>query len=376
MFANPTCYLPNRTIGLYTLRTITALLFCLFLQVRSDATAVRVTTWNLEWFPNGKEQETSAENQAARINAAGNVLRLLQPDVILLQEVKDYDACTRLAESVQPHRYQVAICSAFKEPHGHPKQQVAILSTEPAQAAWSEPWKSVSGTDPPRGFTFAWFKIRGADVGIYSVHLKSNLVRRSDKAAEEAKNIRKREVASQQLLDHMRDVIATAMPNVRSIIIGGDFNTNAEEYGNETTLKALHDAGFVNCMRALSASQRVTHPASGRYPDATFDYIFARNARLGAPLIIKSSASDHLPVTCNIEIPVNGTATFAVAAGDQPSVVTIKQAVPIEILYGKTVIPKGLKLPVVRRDAAQVWVRYMDSTYPVPVSSTDLQLTP
>jgi len=51
--------------------------------------------------------------------------------------------------------------------------QVAILSKYQAQAAWSEPWKSMNGVDPPRGFAFAWFKIGNEDIGVYSVHLKS-----------------------------------------------------------------------------------------------------------------------------------------------------------------------------------------------------------
>jgi hypothetical protein len=66
----------------------------------------------------------------------------------------------------------------------------------------------MEGVDPPRGLAFAWFKIRGADVGVYSVHLKSNLIMHGDKQTEAAKNIRKREVAAHQILNHMRDVIA------------------------------------------------------------------------------------------------------------------------------------------------------------------------
>ena len=76
----------------------------------------------------------------------------------------------------------VAICSAFKEPFqsGLGKQQVAILSKYQAQAAWAEPWKSMNGVDPPRGFAFAWFKIGNENIGVYSVHLKSNLITHGD----------------------------------------------------------------------------------------------------------------------------------------------------------------------------------------------------
>jgi exonuclease III len=132
----------------------------------------RITTWNLEWFPNGSAREATQEKQAQRIKAAADVLKELNPDILLLQEVRDYDACNRLADAIQPGTYTVAICSAFKGG----KQEEAILAKVPAQAAWSESWNSMEGIDPPRGFAFAWFKIGNANIGIYSVHLKSNLV--------------------------------------------------------------------------------------------------------------------------------------------------------------------------------------------------------
>ena len=57
---------------------------------------IRITTWNLEWFPNGSARETTPEKQAQRIQAAADVLKELNPDILLLQEVRDYDACNRL----------------------------------------------------------------------------------------------------------------------------------------------------------------------------------------------------------------------------------------------------------------------------------------
>ena len=56
----------------------------------------------------------------------------------------------------------------------------------------------MNGVGPPRGFAFAWFKIRNEDVGVYSLHLKSNLITHGDREAE---------VAIAQLLTHVHDVI-------------------------------------------------------------------------------------------------------------------------------------------------------------------------
>src|SRR5216110_1090825 len=63
---------------------------------------VRITTWNLEWFPNGSAREATPEKQAQRIQAAADVLKRLNPDILLLQEVRDYEACARLGEAIQP----------------------------------------------------------------------------------------------------------------------------------------------------------------------------------------------------------------------------------------------------------------------------------
>ena len=55
-------------------------------------TKIRITTWNLEWFPNGSPHDATLEKQAQRIEAAADVLRKLDPDILLLQEMRDYDA--------------------------------------------------------------------------------------------------------------------------------------------------------------------------------------------------------------------------------------------------------------------------------------------
>ena len=219
--------------------------------------AVRCTTWNLEWFPNGSAHDASPEEQNRRITDAASVLKSLHPDILLLQEVRDYDACSRLGDAIEPGTYHVEICSAFKEPFrsGLGRQQVAILSRFQAQAAWSEQWKSVEGIDPPRGFAFAWFKIQDADIGVYSLHLKSNLITRRNKEAEAAKNIRKREVAIDQLMAHVRDMIGAKIPTINRLIVGGDFNTNQDQpmFASEKTLSFLKKRGISELLRRTPA---------------------------------------------------------------------------------------------------------------------------
>jgi endonuclease/exonuclease/phosphatase family metal-dependent hydrolase len=270
------------------------------------AATVRVTTWNLQWFPNGSPKDVPPAEQERHIAAAADVLRSLDPDIILLQEVRDYDTCAQLAEAIQPHTYQVAVCSAFKEPFqsGFGRQQIAILAKEPAQAAWSESWKSAEGVDPPRGFAFSWFDFGGANIGVYCVHLKSNLITHGDKAAAAALNIRKREEAAKQLLDHVNTVLPAKIPLIQTVLVGGDFNTNVDQpmFVLEKTLKFFWNGGFIDCAKNLPIAQRVTHRANNGYPPATFDYLFCKDAIPARPQFTPTDASDHLPVTCNFAI--------------------------------------------------------------------------
>jgi endonuclease/exonuclease/phosphatase family metal-dependent hydrolase len=197
------------------------------------------------------------------------------------------------------------LCVQGTVPGGLGKQQVAILSKYQAQAAWAEPWKSMNGVDPPRGFAFAWFRIGKEDIGVYSLHLKSNLIVHGNREAETAKNIQKREVAIIQLLAHIHDVVGTTMPTIKGVAIGGDFNTNHDQamFAAERTLDSLAEAGYRSGFEGIALPERVTHPGSHGFPDATFDFIFAKNLMGLQPTITPTNASDHWPVTRNFRLP-------------------------------------------------------------------------
>lgn len=98
-----------------------------------------------------------------------------------------------------------------------------------------------------------FFEIGNENIGVYSVHLKSNLITRGDIATETAKNIQKREVAITQLIAYVHDMIETTKLAIKGIVIGGDFNTNHDQemFAEEKTLdpSSVLDirAGLKNC---------------------------------------------------------------------------------------------------------------------------------
>jgi endonuclease/exonuclease/phosphatase family metal-dependent hydrolase len=286
-------------------RIILLLALCSSLPFRSFCEQIKVTTWNLEWFPSGSPNLASLEVETKRIQDAADVLRGINPDVILLQEIRDLETCEKLARALKPEIYTVAVCSPFKDGFGNAIgwQQVAILSKKPALAAWSEAWKSVGKVDPPRGFSFAAIRYGTNDMGFYSVHLKSNLTSGNAELGNQL-NILKRELAAEQILRHSKEVEAVLTNQLEVVVVGGDFNTNPDQdlFVSEKTLRLFNEEKFFSGFENVSLVNRVTHPGKGRYPDATFDYLYVRGVSNTKPQILSSPVSDHYPVTTLLNV--------------------------------------------------------------------------
>src|SRR6266480_5949695 len=69
-------------------KTFTAAFLALSITGYSGAQTVRCTTWNLQWFPSGSAKEASTEQQNQCIKEAADVLRPINPDIVLLPEVR------------------------------------------------------------------------------------------------------------------------------------------------------------------------------------------------------------------------------------------------------------------------------------------------
>ena len=93
--------------------------------------------------------------------------------------------------------------------------------------------------------------------------------------------------------------IGSTMPSIKGIVIGGDFNTNHDQemFAAERTLDSLLNAGYQNGFEGLPLSERVTHPGTHGFPDATFDYVFTKDLTASRPTVAHSNASDYWPVT-------------------------------------------------------------------------------
>lgn len=291
------------------MKLLRSLLLVLALATQlTAATAWKVTTWNLEWFPSGRADFTDAAVEARRTAEAAAVLRELDPDIILLQEIRDEAAVVALAKAIG-RGHEVVVVSRFMSGEKLGQQQQAILAKFPAKAAYWRAWTTRQGINPTRGFSFALFPTpSGAGVAVYSVHLKSNSIRpdHPERQKAEALNRVQRELAAAQLVEHLDAIAQQPELAPAGAIVGGDFNTDPHQprFQNERTIPGLEALGFRSPLRQLPLAERTTIPVKGPYDAATFDYIFLfKAAARGAPVIVPSEVADHRPVTVTVEVP-------------------------------------------------------------------------
>ena len=249
---------------------------------------VLVTTWNMKWFPSGLvDLRDSEEAENATIANAGQILSHAVHDqtrksgadlIVLAQEVRDVAAMSNYVHAAGITGLKVVSVSHFKDGDVPIWQQVAILSTLPVLDAGYATWAKGIGVSIPRGFAYALLDGGAAGpIACFSLHLKSN-VNRSGSDVEGQKNIYKREAAAAQILAVVRKMRDGLPGKELRIVVGGDFNTNDDdlEYVSEATLRSFYGAHFRSCFRDLKKSQKITHPGSNGFPDATFDYILYR----------------------------------------------------------------------------------------------------
>lgn len=264
----------------------------------TSAHTITATFWNIQWFP-GRRPNASRSEENRQIRAVHRDLAQLNPDIIGLEEVRDWHYA---AVAIQPFdKFKVDVCSDFPPREGQQEgQQIAIASRLQPISAWAEPWKSGGVIVPPRGFAFAAYQLSPNQVLlVYALHLKSN-------RGEVHEDIHIREESVRQLITHMN-----AMKEIYdkrgalTWIVGGDFNTSPDEprFEREKTIPLLRTAGFSWAWQGIPASSRITMPGDLRYPAAAFDQIFYRGATLLRAWVTNTSpqSSDHRAVNLMME---------------------------------------------------------------------------
>src|SRR5215471_7386997 len=207
-------------------RAQVALLAMTLFSVPCLSETLRVTAWNMQEIPSGGDPVQSLEM------AAGAILKA-DPDIILLQHIRDWKMCLQLTDALKPSVYYVLVCSAFPDAQGrtNSNQQAAILSKRKAYFAGSEQWQAASNTPVSGGFVFSAIQTARHRVGLFSVTFEeqgARLTRKTDLPTSQA------EVAwGQQWSQEIESLRNWTTNRIEAALIAGAFSLGRGKQSSE-----------------------------------------------------------------------------------------------------------------------------------------------
>lgn len=312
---------------------------------------IRIVSWNLQWFP-GHKPETTPQVAAAHMAEAQKAVKELNPDILLLQEVRTWQAAAELCTAIPGLTPRVVTAFNHLGPDARPQNQVVASKLE-ADSAWSAKW--VGGHyGPPRGYAFAALDAgEGRFILCWSLHLKSNL-------GALPENIAMRAESARQLIQHMQEMLAIYGKHGKcAIVVAGDMNTSVDDpkFASDPTMTGFMESGLWWTHKGVPFANRTTIPGEGSYPDNCFDHILT--AGLGRPVAFVKpypGLSDHNPVIVDIDLSkADFLPAINVAAGlkplasisapniptDLPGIIAANDDAAIRAAIGKNVTIKG-----------------------------------
>jgi hypothetical protein len=89
----------------------------------AESSGLKITAWNLQWFPGKTPKGETPEENAAHIAAVVSELKEIDVDIVLLQEIRDPAALQEIVKAIP--EYSVDVASNFQG-----NLEVAILTRE------------------------------------------------------------------------------------------------------------------------------------------------------------------------------------------------------------------------------------------------------
>src|SRR5258706_894498 len=262
---------------------------------RCPAETLRVTTLNLEDMAGWSATSESAQR---RINEAAQNLLKLHPDVILLEQVRDWQMCLQFAQALKPADYNVLVCSSFRDAaSASPGQpQVAILSRRKAYMSWSEAWRG--NGDTPGGYVFGAIQTGKHRIGLFSLQMEHQ--HRQGSGSNSA-SPSAQEKSIQQWLKAIDGCKKWVTNRVEGIVATGAFDPSLIDRG---LLRTLEEAGFSNPFLEATAEELAR---------AQVDAPLAANSRMPPGIIL-----DHWPVTCDLDLDAPQAAPASLVRVEPP----------------------------------------------------------
>lgn len=299
------------------MRSTPILLFALLMTaIPVVAQPFRVVTWQVQDVP--IPRSTNAPGGAAaeppRIAEIASALSAVDADAIILYGIIDGQALKRIAESIKPKKYSVAIHSVFRQNGNRGPivgQPFGILAKRDKMSAKNIEWGDTGRIEMPGGFTFATLRHGNGAVCVYVANLPGSLTNGVG-SADGAYFARKRNYAAEFVAHHSTWVTTTYTNQPFATYLTGDISLPSKKPVKDDCAPILEKAGFRPVPVGNAQDKSTFAITNGPLVSRVFDPVFTRGVDFMATRQVPGpTPADQPMVVCEVTLKPAGSASLA-----------------------------------------------------------------
>jgi len=340
----------------------------------------RVATWQVADVLMPKSTNVTAAAEPARIAEIANTLSSADADAIILYGITDGQALKRIAESMKPKKYSVAIHSVFRQTGSSRSpvvgQPFGILARREKMTAKNIEWNVTGRIDMPGGFTFATMRHGSGAVCLYVANMPGSLTNGVG-SWDGGYFSRKRNYAAEFLTHHATWMATTYTNQPFATYLTGDINLVSKKPVKDDCAPLLEKAGFRPVPVGVAQDTTTLAVTNVSLVSRIFGPVFTRNVDFMATRQVPVPAPDQPLVICEITLKSSGSASVTKPVRppvskpkpepieEHPPVAPVPVPTPAEMAATRT------PSPVVPLAAAPFSVPVQAKANPAMTSATD-----
>ncbi|MFM1769915.1 MAG: hypothetical protein RJA22_2444 [Verrucomicrobiota bacterium] len=222
-----------------------ALLLLWLAALPLGAQTFKVVTWHSDDFPSPVPAAGVEDVEVRRMRQMAAVLKPYNADVLVIEGLVDKQAAQRLVAQMKPQLFSLASFHVFRAGAGANAQMLApsvtVLSRKAPLTARTADWRGSGQVDAPGGFHFVAVPVGTNLLCLYDSQFVDPPAALTNARVAQL-NLRKRDLAAQYLLHHMRWMgEALTNPAAAFFLMG---NLAAGPASHDAALKTLEQGGF------------------------------------------------------------------------------------------------------------------------------------
>ncbi len=272
----------------------------------------RIATWQVADVPMPKQTNATPMAEPARIAEIAATLSLADADAVILYGIIDVQALKRIAESMKPKRYSVAIHSVFRQNSSSRSpvvgQPFGILTKREKMSAKNIEWNDTGRIDMPGGFTFSTLRHGNGAVCIYVANFPGSLTN-GVSSVDGSYFSRKRNYAAEYLAHHSSWVATTYTNQSFATYLTADINLVSKKPVKDDCTSLLEKSGFRPVPVGVTQDKSSMAVTNGPLVSRIFDPVFTRNVEFMATRQVPAPAPEQPLVICEITLKSGGSAS-------------------------------------------------------------------